>query len=122
MINLSTNGRKHAPLWCPEEVLSRFWDRVRKEEDHWFWTGACDSHGYGVFVLIPGRGGKLIGAHKFLLELYLWRKLRPRMYALHTRACLYRHCVKPECLYEGTMSENMADMVAQGRWANKWYR
>lgn len=42
-------------------MSERFWEKVKKTERCWLWTGAAHQEGYGVF----NTGSRLIGAHRF---------------------------------------------------------
>src|ERR1017187_2812252 len=75
------------------------------------WTGAPDSHGYGRFYAGPGRG--TIPAHVFAWEQANGRRVRPGMDVCHH--CDTPPCVTPKCLFEGTRSENVQDMLAKVR-------
>lgn len=42
-----------------EDLLRRFWSKVKKEDFHWIWIAGQDGYGYGTFWL----HNKMIGAH-----------------------------------------------------------
>ena len=65
--------------------------------------------GYGQFAI----GGRMMYAHRAVLELKLRRPIKPGMQALHT--CDYPACIDSEHLYEGTPKNNSQDMRDRGR-------
>lgn len=70
-----------------------FWGKVEKLDDHWLWTGALDSQGYGNFTVSKGKTGK---AHRFSFFLkYGWILSHP--YQIDHK-CKVRNCVNPEHL------------------------
>lgn len=73
----------------------------------WEWTGAKDSHGYGVFRV----GSQLIGAHRIAFALAFDRP--GKLCVLH--ACDNRACVNPLHLWLGTHGDNLRDCYAKGR-------
>src|ERR1700736_2929166 len=88
----------------PEE---RFWNRVYKTPNCWFWIGVLRG-GYGVFAL---RHGKAIGTHKFSWQLHFGEVPKGKC-VCHT--CDIRQCVRPDHLYLGTVRENTLDSVSKG--------
>jgi hypothetical protein len=71
-----------------------------KQTDCILWPGAVDKDGYGRVKL----GGRMQRAHRVALAKKLGRELTPRELALHT--CHHRHCVNPEHLEAGSITEN----------------
>lgn len=96
----------------PEE---RFWEKVDKSGDCWLWTGYRMPNGYGHF----GRGGRagMMLAHRFAWEIS-HGPIPEGMVIRHT--CDIRHCVRH--LEIGTQDENVADMMARGRYKNAPYK
>ena len=73
------------------------------------WTRCKTSHGYGHFRF----EGKLLTAHRVVLELKLGRELREGEVSRHT--CDNRACVNPDHLEPGTHADNARDKVERGR-------
>lgn len=95
--------------------MSRFarFDRyIAKSDDGcWLWTGALNSHGYGMFSLGSRQEGNAT-AHRFSFERYVRPLLAGEM-VLHS--CHRPACVNPEHLRAGSHIDNMRDMVVAGR-------
>lgn len=74
-----------------ERDLSRFWERVRKDDGDgcWEWSGARFTSGYGMFYL----GGKARRAHRVS---YVWELGDPGEGLDHL--CRNRLCVRPSHL------------------------
>lgn len=73
----------------------------------WEWQGACDRDGYGAF----NYAGKTRRAPVVALEID-GRKPAQGEYACHR--CDNPKCVRPDHLYPGTPTQNMADAIARG--------
>lgn len=74
----------------------------------WSWSGALDKDGYGIF----NYAGKTYRASVVALQLD-GRPVPRGMYACHT--CDNPTCVRPDHLYPGTPTQNMADAIERGR-------
>ncbi|WP_437994735.1 HNH endonuclease signature motif containing protein [Sorangium sp. So ce185] len=84
---------------APGELASssaRFRDLISRSDDDkcWYWLGAVNDRGYGVFRL----GRRLVVAHRHMFELEHGRP--PSGMVLHS--CGKKSCVNPQHLYEGT--------------------
>lgn len=78
----------------------RFWAKVEKTGDCWFWTAGLFPAGYGSFWL----NGRSVYAHRVAYEL-LRGRLGPRAVLDHT--CRNRSCVNPWHLKSGTHRQNI---------------
>lgn len=81
------------------EILSRFWNKVKKSNNCWKWTTYTRS-GYGRFKI----NGKLVTAHRFSYELI--HVNIPTGYELD-HLCRNRKCVNPEHLKIVTRKVNV---------------
>jgi hypothetical protein len=81
----------------------------------WPYQGATNGDGYGII-----RGEKdpetgkwpLLLAHRVALSIALGRPLRPGMFANHK--CDNPPCCRPRHLYEGTLQQNIDDLMESG--------
>lgn len=89
-------------------IEEKFWLNVEKEDGCWPWTGSTDKDGYGILEY----EGKFFRANVFSLKLD-GRPVPQGQYACHT--CDNPPCVRPDHLYPGTPTQNMADALARGR-------
>jgi hypothetical protein len=92
----------------------RFWSKVQKTDTCWLWTAGRFSGGYGQFEASPSKG---VARHPILAHRYSYELAFgpiPKDLAVCHR-CDVRHCVRPDHLFLGTGTMNMADMRAKGR-------
>jgi hypothetical protein len=94
-----------------EQVVARFWSRVRKTDGCWLWTGNCTKWGYGQFQA-RGLSDQPIYAHRFAYELQRG-PIPDGEDVLHT--CDNPPCMRGDHFFTGTQSDNSKDMIAKGR-------
>lgn len=88
--------------------MRRFWDKVDKSGSCWLWTGSNKPRGYGQIKV----EGKTIFAHRLSWEL-AYGPIPEGLYVCHR--CDVPACVRPDHLFLGTQTDNMADRDAKGR-------
>jgi len=81
----------------------RFWAKVDKSGECWLWTGGFFNVGYGA---ISGPDRRPRKAHRYSYEL-AHGPIPDGLWVLHR--CNVRACVRPDHLYLGTHTDNMAD-------------
>jgi hypothetical protein len=92
-------------------IVERFWPKVAKNEDGcWEWTAYCRPGGYGRLNI--GRQSQSRDAHRISWELH-FGPIPAGMSVLHR--CDNPPCVRPDHLFLGTQTDNLADMTAKGR-------
>ena len=79
------------------------------------WQGIVDRYGYSRRWIYPTDGSPRYqrGMHRWVMEEYLGRKLKPSEFVLH--ACDQPLCYRLDHLSVGTLQDNNADMKAKGR-------
>lgn len=78
------------------------------KEGCWEWVGPVSSNGYGHL----GVAGKTLSAHRYAYKL-LVGPIPEGMFVLHH--CDNRLCVRPDHLFLGTQTDNVADKMKKGR-------
>lgn len=89
------------PLLPPKTWVDRYWEKVRKTDSCWLWTGAIADTGYGTH----GIDGKTKLAHRIAVELD-GRSIPKGMVVDHL--CRVRNCVRPDHLEVVTFRVNIA--------------
>ncbi len=90
--------------------LERFWSKVEKTENCWFWRASGNGKGYGFFSIL----GIRILTHRFSAYLVGLHSPKPTE-VCHT--CDVHSCVNPDHLFVGTKSDNMRDASRKRRLA-----
>lgn len=93
-----------------DTVLERFWEKVNKTETCWLWTGPL-FRGRGMLYKM---GRKMMYANRVSWMIH-HGDIPTGLNVLHT--CDVGHCVRPDHLFLGTQTDNIADMMAKGRQA-----
>ena len=78
----------------------------------WLWYGTHSQRGYGQ-LLIGGRKGHWIAAHRIAMHLYRGFDFNSSLLVCHH--CDVVSCVNPDHLFIGTQSDNCLDREQKGR-------
>ena len=98
----------------PVPLKVRFWRFVTPgdPDECWEWRGGLDKDGYGSIE----SKGKTLRAHRVSFEMH-HHPLTDGELVCHS--CDHPPCVNPAHLFAGSISDNIADMVAKGRATRK---
>lgn len=96
----------------PKTTADRFWEKVRKTEYCWEWTGSKRHKGYGAFCYVKNGEPVQGRAHRFSYELHIG-PIPEGLFVLHK--CDNPKCVNPDHLFVGDNRANVADMISKGR-------
>jgi hypothetical protein len=107
--------KSHSGMFKGMSAEERFNTRVRKTDGCWFWKGAKDKDGYGMFR------GEVAGvmfsrAHRFSYAIATGDLLLGGELVMHS--CDTPSCVNPAHLSAGSGADNTRDMIAKGRGPN----
>lgn len=93
----------------PRPIEERFWPKVYKTNDCWFWIAGTKGKGYGE---IKSNTKKIVSAHIFSWEYHNKQKVPLGMCVMHS--CDVMNCVNPKHLILGTLLDNARDAAAKG--------
>lgn len=88
-----------------------FYKKIIKTNTCWIWKGTVLSSGYGVIRV----QGKIWRAHRYSYFLANG-EINPNLVIMHS--CDNKLCVNPTHLSQGTVKDNVLDMVMKGRTLN----
>lgn len=92
--------------------VDRFWEKVYKTEECWFWVGSTTHNGYGQLTLSRDDPIREYRAHR--ISWVLHRGLIPAgVQVLHN--CDTRNCIRPAHLFTGSAVINTHDRLRKGQ-------
>lgn len=95
-----------------DDESERFWDKVRKGNSCWIWTGSRTKQGYGNF---HSGDGKPIKSHRYMLTEIKDVDIDGKVVR---HKCDNPSCVNPDHLELGDQEQNMSDAVKRDRTAS----
>lgn len=102
--------------WKRSDTLeNRFWSKVNKTKDCWFWLASGTDDGYGQLKF---RGKRMYAHH---ISVALSGRIIP-LGKIVCHTCDTPSCVRPDHLWIGTMKENQLDASRKGRCRNRYNR
>ena len=87
---------------------AKFWERVKKTDDCWFWTGGLNNYGYGLLSVSDRR--EL--SHRLSWTMH-FGPIPQGLCVLHH--CDVPACVNPSHLFLGDNLDNIRDRHSKGR-------
>ena len=98
-------------------LAERFWEKVKRTDACWFWTGSKIKAGYGQ-IHAGGSTRQMLLAHRVSWKLH-HGAIPSEFNVLHK--CDNPSCVNPDHLFLGTSKDNTQDMFTKGRWRMPHY-
>jgi len=92
----------------PKTLVERFWSKVDKTGDCWFWQACKNQDGYGQI----SHHGKMLSAHRISWGI-VNGPIPDGLNVLHN--CDNPPCVNPAHLFLGTNIDNIQDSINKGR-------
>ncbi len=89
------------------DVVERFWEKVKKQDGCWEWQSGARGGGYGGFKI----DGRAWLAHR-VSWIINYGNIPEGLNILHK--CNNKNCVNPNHLYVGTQKENVRDAIDAG--------
>ena len=103
--------KKFCSIACRYDRIYCFWQKVKKTDDCWLWTGNKNDKNYGRFVWFDREEY----AHR-VSYIIAFGSIPKGLHILHS--CDNPQCVNPVHLTAGTHGDNMRDMFAKNRRQN----
>lgn len=98
------------PIGYKGTLEQRFWRKVGKTDDCWYWIAAKSPKGYGNLW----NGNRVEHAHRVAYKLFIG-PIPDGLFVCHT--CDEPSCVNPAHLFLGTNEDNQRDASRKGRTA-----
>lgn len=101
----------------PLSIERKFWAKVKRTDECWYWTASCSRKGYGQLVVKHGGTQKRWLAHRLSWVLHFGEI--PKGVGYHGTCVLHccdnPKCVRPDHLWLGSNADNVRDCIAKGR-------
>lgn len=88
-------------------------ERITRVDGHWLWKGRITDKGYGRCE-VRYKNKRIIIAHRLSWIAYKG-PIPNHLHILHKCICIYKYCVRPNHLYQGTEKQNTNDAIIMGR-------